>query len=64
LLYLNFHCQSNTPVAHHFDNQLGLQSKHSARAIETYQQKEVETAAVKWLTTVTAGLPRTKPAVH
>ena len=25
-LYLNFHCQSNTPVAHHFDNQLGLQS--------------------------------------
>jgi hypothetical protein len=27
-------------------------------------QQEVETAAVKWLTTVTAGLPRTKPAVH
>ena len=36
-LYLNFHCQSNTPVAHHFGNQLGLQSKHSARAIEAYQ---------------------------
>jgi hypothetical protein len=37
-LYLNFHCQSNTPVAHHFDNQLGLQSKHSARAIGAYQR--------------------------
>jgi hypothetical protein len=37
-LDLNFHCQSNTPVAHHFDNQLGLQSKHSARAIEAYQR--------------------------
>jgi hypothetical protein len=37
-LYLNFHYQSNTPVAHHFDNQLGLQSKHSARAIEAYQR--------------------------
>ena len=37
-LYLNFHCQSNTPVAHHFDNQLGLQSKHSARGIGAYQR--------------------------
>jgi hypothetical protein len=28
----------NTLVAHHFGNQLGLQSKHSARAIGAHQR--------------------------
>jgi hypothetical protein len=34
------------------------------RSLSASSQQEVETAAVKLLTTVTAGLPRTKPAVH
>jgi len=45
----------------------GGSSKPSDGKIESYQRhrnKKVETAAVKWLTTVNASLPRTKPAVH
>jgi len=34
------------------------------RSLPASPQQEVETAAVKWLTTVAAGLPRTKPAVQ
>jgi hypothetical protein len=34
-----------------------------ARSLPAPPQQEVETAAVKWLTTVAAGLPRTKPAL-
>jgi hypothetical protein len=67
-LYLNFHCQSNTPVAHlilitHLAINRNIPLAQD-RSLPASSQQEVETAAVKWLTTVTAGLPRTKPAVH
>ncbi len=67
-LYLNFHRQSNTPVLHlilisnlAFNRNIPLAQD---RSLPASAQQEVETAAVKRLTTVTAGLPRTKPAVH
>jgi hypothetical protein len=67
-LYLNFHCQSNTPAAHLilitnlvFNRNIPLAQD---RSLPASPQQEVETAAVKWLTTVAAGLPRTKPAVQ
>jgi hypothetical protein len=44
-------------------NQLGLQSKHSARAIDAYQRhRNKKLKPQQWLTMVTAGLPQTKPA--
>src|SRR5260370_12564055 len=59
-LYLNSHCQSNTPVAHFilitnlvFNRNIPLAQD---RSLPASPQQEVETAAVKWLTTVAAGL--------
>jgi hypothetical protein len=66
--YFNFHCQSNTPVAHRnlitrlaFNRTIPLAQE---RILPASPQQEGKTAAVKWLTTITAGSPRTKPAVH
>jgi hypothetical protein len=60
-LYLNFHCQSNTPAAHLilitnlvFNRNIPLAQD---RSLPASPQQEVET-------TVAAGLPRTKPAVQ